>query len=247
MTIAPEDTSESREIDLATRRRAEILYGAIGVIARDGVAAAKLKDIARESGVSLGLIQHYFDTRENLVDSAFTVMMRVISRESALRMQAIDDPLEIIYTTGHMHAFGTVSLPGRWGFWSELWAASGRSSHLRRVATQVYELWAKPIEAALSQLAAAGRLPSAADPYLLTTGMLALMDGLSIRSLAEPESITPELMHQLLHEWITVQLNVNPEEAHAHLAKLQRESLSSRPRTLSPEVVAEALSNQPAP
>ena len=85
MTIAPEHPAPTGEPDLATRRRAEILTGAIRVIARDGVVAAKLKDIARESGVSLGLIQHYFDTRENLVDATFAAMMRVVSHESAER------------------------------------------------------------------------------------------------------------------------------------------------------------------
>ena len=228
-------------LDLATRRRAEILTGSIRVIARDGVVAAKLKDIARESGVSLGLIQHYFDTREKLVDATFGVMMRVISRESAQRVQSIDDPLQFIYAMNHLHVFGTVAFPERWGFWSELWAGSGRSDHLRGVATQVYQLWAKPLESALAQLAAERRLPVEADIRSLTLGMLALMDGLSIRTLAEPDLVTSEFMLAVLNDWTSLQLRVPPEEAAAHLAALSKDSRLSHPRALTPEVVAEAL------
>ncbi|WP_200330185.1 TetR/AcrR family transcriptional regulator [Leucobacter sp. L43] len=228
-------------IDLATRRRAEILTGAVRVISRDGVAAAKLKDIARESGVSLGLIQHYFDTRENLVDATFTVMMRVISHESALRAEAIDDPLQMIYAMNRLHVFGTVDFPERWGFWSELWAASGRSGHLREVATQVYRIWAEPLRTALKQLADDGRLPVGSTPQHLNTGLLALMDGLSIRTLAEPELVSAEMMLQILDEWITAQLNVTPAEAEHLVTDLVERDVLARPRPLTPEVVAGAL------
>lgn len=244
MTIATAHTAGRGDTDLAARRRAEILCGTIRVIARDGVVAAKLKDIARESGVSLGLIQHYFDTRENLIDAAFGAMMRVVSRASAQRAQSADDPLRFIYEMIRMHVFGTVAFPERWGFWSELWAASGRSDHLRGVATQVYGLWAHPLEAALRRLQQQRRLPSGADPSTLTVGMLALMDGLSIRTLAEPEVFTQEFMLRVLNEWATTQLDVEPAEAERLLGELVRDAVATDPTPLTPEVVADALAER---
>ncbi|WP_336659144.1 TetR/AcrR family transcriptional regulator [Leucobacter sp. USHLN153] len=227
--------------DLATRRRAEILYGAIRVISRDGVAAAKLKDIARESGVSLGLIQHYFDNRENLVDEAFGAMMRVVSREGGHRREESDDPLRLIFRMVLLHVHGTVDFPERWGFWSELWATSGRSRHLRGVATRVYASWAEPIEGALRRLEHEKRLPDGSDPRRLTTGILALMDGLAVRTLAEPEVFTSQLMLEVLTEWVAVQLGVDPLEAHQILSDLADDSAPAAPVALSPEVIATAL------
>lgn len=241
MTTATAHTAGRGDTDLATRRRAEILCGTIRVIARDGVVAAKLKDIARESGVSLGLIQHYFDTRENLIDAAFGAMMGVVSRESAQRVRTVDDPLQFIYEMIRLHVFGTVAFPERWGFWSELWAASGRSDHLRGVATQVYRLWAHPLGAALRRLEQQHRLPAGADPTSLTIGMLALMDGLSIRTLAEPDVFTQELMLRVLNEWATAQLGVDPAEAERLLDALSRDAVGAEPTALTPEVVADAL------
>lgn len=227
------------EVDLATRRRAEILCGSIRVVARDGVAAAKLKDIARESGVSLGLIQHYFDTRERLIDATFGAMMQVISRETVRKAATVEDPLQFVYEAIRLHVFGTVMFPERWGFWSELWAASGRSDHLRSVATKIYELWERPFEAALRRLEDQGRLPDGADPARLTIGMLALMDGLAIRTLAEPELFTQELMLQVLNDWATTQLGVDRERAARLIAQLAEQPHQAG--WLTPELVAEVL------
>ncbi len=234
-------TAIHREIDLATRRRAEILYGAIRVIARDGVAAAKLKDIARESGVSLGLIQHYFDTRENLIDAAFVAMMQVVSSETIARMGSVTDPLRVILEANRLHAYGTVSFPERWGFWSELWAGSGRSTHIGNVARQVYELWARPIEDALTRLKEQQRLPETADPSTLTIGLLALMDGLAVRTLAASENFTNDVMLEILNEWTIAQLGVDPQEARKMLEQLNREQRLPKSSTLSPDVIAATL------
>lgn len=245
VAVQPAPAEETGEIDLPTRRRAEILCGSIRVIARDGVVAAKIKDIARESGVSLGLIQHYFDTRENLIDAAFGAMMQVISRETARATGSATDPLQVIYETIRLHVFGTVAFPERWGFWSELWAASGRSDHLRGVATQIYELWARPLEAALQLLKDQGRLPEGRNPEQLTTGILALMDGLAVRTIAEPELVTQQLMLQVLNDWTTAQLGVDPEEAARLIEQLDHARRSPGPKTLTPELVAAALLDPP--
>ncbi|UOQ57596.1 TetR family transcriptional regulator C-terminal domain-containing protein [Leucobacter allii] len=244
MTIAADHRTDAADIDLATRRRAEILDGAIRVISRDGVVAAKLKDIARESGVSLGLVQHYFDTRENLIDETFGAMMRVISREGAHRV-GDEDPLEVVYGMIRLHVYGTVAFPERWGFWSELWAASGRSERIRGLATQIYELWARPLEAALRRLSAEGRLPSGADPRRTATGILALMDGLSIRTLAEPGAFAPEVMLGILTEWVTTQLGVDADTAATAIAASGRDGRLSDPPALTPELIAAALLDTP--
>lgn len=50
--------------------RAAIVEAAIEVISRAGLAGARLKDVAAEAKVSVGTVQHYFGSKENLVDEA---------------------------------------------------------------------------------------------------------------------------------------------------------------------------------
>jgi len=48
---------------------ARIRNAALGSFARDGVAATSIRDIAKEAGVSPGLVQHYFSTKAALVEA----------------------------------------------------------------------------------------------------------------------------------------------------------------------------------
>lgn len=53
-------------VDHAARRR-EIVYALWAVIYQQGIAAASLRTVAAEAGVSIGRIQHYFPNKEELV------------------------------------------------------------------------------------------------------------------------------------------------------------------------------------
>ncbi len=52
------------------RRRAEIAEIAAELIAEGGLEAATIREIARRSGFSKGIIEHYFDGKSELIDAA---------------------------------------------------------------------------------------------------------------------------------------------------------------------------------
>ena len=51
-------------------RRYEISGVAAGLIARGGLEAATIREIARSSGFSKGVVEHYFDNKEELISGA---------------------------------------------------------------------------------------------------------------------------------------------------------------------------------
>jgi TetR/AcrR family transcriptional regulator, fatty acid metabolism regulator protein len=55
----------------AVDKRALILEAAVRVFARKGYHAARVGDIAAEAGVAHGLLYHYFDSKEKLLESIF--------------------------------------------------------------------------------------------------------------------------------------------------------------------------------
>ncbi len=246
MLLDAESARTAIEVDLATRRKAEILCGSIRVIARDGVASAKLKDIALESGVSLGLIQHYFGTRDELVNATFQVMMQATTLSARDAVPWRDDPLMALLSLLRLHVTGTVAFSERWQFWIELWAASGRSAHTRRVGSRIYQLWGAPVLRALEGLQLAGRISPTADLDRLALGTLALMDGLSIRAVVDPEVVSAESMFELLIDSLSATLGL--DRALVHDARIRLEAGPADPRhaPLSPELIAEALLAQEA-
>jgi AcrR family transcriptional regulator len=58
--------SEEQNEAIKDERREQILSGALRVFARKGYAAAKISDIVAKSGVSHGLVYHYFDSKEDI-------------------------------------------------------------------------------------------------------------------------------------------------------------------------------------
>jgi TetR/AcrR family fatty acid metabolism transcriptional regulator len=53
-------------------RRRQILDAAVRVFARQGFHACRVSDIAREAGVAYGLVYHYFNSKEQVLNELFT-------------------------------------------------------------------------------------------------------------------------------------------------------------------------------
>jgi AcrR family transcriptional regulator len=56
---------------------ARIRNAALESFARDGVAATSIRDVAKEAGVSPGLVQHYFSTKAALVEAVNEHVVRI--------------------------------------------------------------------------------------------------------------------------------------------------------------------------
>jgi TetR/AcrR family transcriptional regulator, fatty acid metabolism regulator protein len=71
----------------AVDRRRQILDAAIRVFARQGFHACRVSDIAREAGVAYGLVYHYFNSKEQVLNELFverwSLLLRAIEEVDA--------------------------------------------------------------------------------------------------------------------------------------------------------------------
>lgn len=67
-----------RQVDLHARRT-EIVHGVWLVIARDGLQAVTMRNVAAAAGVSVGRIQHYFASKEELLRASARAMLDTAS------------------------------------------------------------------------------------------------------------------------------------------------------------------------
>ena len=72
----------NRDLDTESR----ILDAAHTVFLLRGTAGARMADIAREAGVSRGLLHYYFGTKERL-------LVEVIRRDNEIRIEELGDKL----------------------------------------------------------------------------------------------------------------------------------------------------------
>jgi TetR/AcrR family transcriptional regulator, fatty acid metabolism regulator protein len=57
--------------DRQADRRRQILAAAVKVFAKKGFHACRVGDVAEEAGVAYGLVYHYFDSKEDLLETIF--------------------------------------------------------------------------------------------------------------------------------------------------------------------------------
>ena len=63
-------------------RRRQILDAAIRVFARQGFNACRVSDIAREANVAYGLVYHYFDSKDQVLNELFVERWSLLLRRS---------------------------------------------------------------------------------------------------------------------------------------------------------------------
>ena len=89
--------NEEQNQELRDLRKEQILQAALVVFARRGMVATKISDIAKEAGLSHGLVYHYFTSKEAifsmLVKRAADSSLAVIHKAN----EQLGTPLEKLY------------------------------------------------------------------------------------------------------------------------------------------------------
>ena len=73
-------------------RRTQIIEGLVRVAGRDGLHAVTMRSVAAEAGVSLRLVQYYFETKARLMNAALERLERQSHERWAARLAGLDAP-----------------------------------------------------------------------------------------------------------------------------------------------------------
>lgn len=166
------------------RRREEVAEAAWRVIEREGPGGAGLREIAREAGCTTGVVTHYFRDKRELMAFAFGLAVERSAGRAA----------EAAARSGLAEALAQL-LPldeGRrreTGVWLALTGASLADPEL---AGEIRRRHRRAQEAALPAfLAALGGAVRGQDPEDLADELLAVVDGIAVGALTDPERYPP--------------------------------------------------------
>jgi len=155
-------------------------------VARRGVAGSTFDHVAREAGVSRGLLHYYFGTKERL-------LAEVVRRDFELKMAALEAALERAETADDVISLLVASLQDlvandrdlvAVGF--ELFSLAQRNPEIAAEYAELQAGLRRHIVTALADKHAQGVLHLAASPEAVVEVLLSLADGLSLRMLLEP-------------------------------------------------------------
>jgi len=182
-------------------RREQILKSTCKVVARRGVAALRISDVAKEVGFSTGTIHYYFDDKETLLRAAFEYNVRhSIDRRKEL-LASSTDPVELLVRYVDSYLPDDRVTVRAWRVWAEFWAISIRDSDLQDVIDILDMDWRSVTLRLITQGQAEGRL-RAGDPLKFTNMLVSMIDGMAVQILSNSKVMDVATMRETLHEFI---------------------------------------------
>lgn len=167
-------------------RRDTLARAALRVIRRDGVDGATIRTIAAEAGWSRGVIEHYFDGRDELL--AFCYRHALASAFPALdELRSIPDPLDRL--TAIVLAWLPSDEAGRLDnqLWLDFVGRLRGNSRLRATLAEVNDTWIADVRREFSAVAADPRYELTVPSSTAAEMTSLLVDGMLIAVAVYPD------------------------------------------------------------
>jgi AcrR family transcriptional regulator len=155
-------------------------------VATRGAAASTFEHVAREAGVSRGLLHYYFGTKERL-------LVEVVRRDAEIRVARLDEPLGRAKTVDDLLDVLVNSLteliekePEFFLLLYELFSAGRRNPEIQHEVGQLFERTRSHVAEVLKAKEREGVLNLRFDAEAIVSYLFALGDGFALQALSDP-------------------------------------------------------------
>lgn len=183
-------------------RKAHLIEATLVCLKRHGFQGASIRKICAEAGVSVGLINHHYQSKDELVAEAY---LAVTGRVMSLLREAIDAAAPS--PRARLSAFFRASFspevldPQLLDTWLAFWGAVKTAEAINLAHDQSYGEYRGVLAQALAWLAE-GEGWVNFDAPLAAIGLSALLDGLWLEYGLNPTTFTPEQGVQICEAWV---------------------------------------------
>ena len=187
---------------LAQDRRQALIESAIESLKRHGHEGLSVRRIAAQAGVSIGLINHHFPNKNQLIAEAYR----------HFNTQLIDGLIDAVARAptaprARLKAFfkATFSPPNLDGdvlaVWVVFWGLYRHSKEIQAVHRETYGGFVELVRGLLTELAKeSGR--KRFSPRMAAIGLTAMLDGLWLEWCLDPETFSPREAVTLCERWV---------------------------------------------
>jgi AcrR family transcriptional regulator len=176
----------AKERQLSGEKAQRIVDAMRDSVARRGAAGSTFEHVAREAGVSRGLLHYYFGTKERL-------LVEVARRDAELRIARLDEMLAQAQTADGVLDVLVSSLtdlidndPGFFLLLFELFSAGRRNPDIQREVGQLFERTRSHVGDVLSAKESEGVLSLRFDAEAVVAILFAVGDGFALQALSAP-------------------------------------------------------------
>jgi len=169
-------------------RREQIVRATIRCLAREGYTRLTMKKVAREAGVSQGILHYYFADKRTMLVATLTAVSRDLDRRvAAAQSRTTRDPAARLRALVRACLEVAVARPEFWVVFLEFWGEMVHDRRLRAVNAEVYTRTRQLIARLIAEGTRAGRFRDV-DPGRAAAVVLGLVDGVSLQLTFDPRA-----------------------------------------------------------
>jgi AcrR family transcriptional regulator len=154
-------------------------------VAKRGAAGSTFEHVAREAGVSRGLLHYYFGTKERL-------LVEVVRRDTEIRVARLDEPLaraktvdDVLDVLVHSLKDTIENEPAFFLLLFELFSAGRRNPDIRHEVGQLFERTRSHVAEVLRAKESEGVLNLRYDAEAIVSYLFAVGDGFALQALSD--------------------------------------------------------------
>ena len=173
--------------ELSSEKASRIVEAMRSSVARRGIAGSPFEHVAREAGVSRGLLHYYFGTKERL-------LVEVVRRDTEHRIARLDAPLgkarsadEILDTLVANLQDLIENDPGFWVLLFDLFTAGRRNPEIQREVGELFNRTRNHVVEIFEAKQREGVLELRFGANSVVGFLFALGDGIALQMLSDPE------------------------------------------------------------
>lgn len=166
-------------------RREQICRAAVSVIAREGFAGSTMRMVADEAGVSTGMLNHYFENRQDLLTQALVYVSEMAQDRMRRAIENLPPGLARITALLDSALAEEDQASQTWRVWINAYGEAVRLPELRHTIEDRLHSWYELIDEALDGVAP----PTARGTIPWSWRLDAMLNGLAIQALTSEAAL----------------------------------------------------------
>lgn len=177
--------------------REKVVTATLVVIAREGIEGASVRAIAREMGVTTGVISHHFADKSELLSFAFSAISDAISAE-VRAAQHIENAETALLSIASAFLSDTPKKALRWRVWLAFLAAALPDPAQLALQEAHYAMLRRLVVSRLRELDIAGKLKLGRVPEEEADLLIAVMDGVGLHGVILAKTVSARRQRRLV-------------------------------------------------
>lgn len=196
-----------KQVD-ADARRAELAAATRRVILRHGLEATTLREVAREAGWSIGVIAHYFDTKDELLRYSLADPAWIMNRFDTTVPDGLASVRRIIERLLPL----TAEMRDMWQVWMTFWVSWPGDHSWDEERRRRQRRFRRYCRSLVRHARDRGELEADVDAQRIGDALAILLHGMSVQAVMDPRAWPQRRQLAELDEFFATRMRVKDQE-----------------------------------